>query len=222
MDTRDQPPTDEGGTWLQGRDILPPNIPNQAGQQFVPAPEPVVRARRPKPWSLILGVPLLIIVVLAAAWMIGSGGGARSSLLAGLPGHAAATATADPGIRAASNVGGDPLLSARIESSPPVPKAPVVYLEAQAKGDGQTAWNELSTGAQQQITQQGGSAAALTQALQQSPLPPVKQITFVGGSVMGDGREATIFVVTADVNGALQQVPYYFTVDTQGKIDEVH
>jgi hypothetical protein len=39
---------------------------------------------------------------------------------------------------------------------------------------------------------------------------------------MNDGREATMFVVTADVNGALRQVPYYFTVDTQGKIDEVH
>jgi hypothetical protein len=114
------------------------------------------------------------------------------------------------------------LLSARVEASPPVPRAPVIYLEAQAKGDGQTAWNELSAAAQQQIAAQGGSAAALTQELQQSPLPPVKQITFVGGSVMGDGREATMFVVTADVNGALRQVPYYFTVDTQGKIDEVH
>ena len=222
MDTREQPPSDERGTWLQGRDMLPPNIPNQGGQQLVAPPEVSAPVRRPRPWSLLLGLPLLILILLGAAWVVTSGGDARSKLLANLPGRAAATATVDPGIRAASDVGGDPLLSARIQTRPPVPKAPVLYLEAQAKGDGQTAWNLLSLTAQQQITQQGGSAAALTQALQQSPLPPVKQITFVGGSVMGDGREATIFVVTADVNGALRQVPYYFTVDTQGKIDEVH
>ncbi len=222
MDTREQPPSDDGGTWLQGRDMLPPNIPNQVGQRPITAPEVSAPVRRPRPWSLILGVPLLLVIVLGAAWIMTSGSGSRSNLLANLPGRAVATATPDSGIRALSSVGGDPLLSARIQTSPPVPKAPVLYLEAQAKGDGQTAWNELSPAAQQQIAQQGGSAAALTQALQQSPLPPVKQITFVGGSVMGDGREATIFVVTADVNGALRQVPYYFTVDTQGKIDEVH
>lgn len=222
MSAPEQPSSSDQGTWLQGRDILPANIPHQVA----PSPAPVKppegpERRRPRPWSLILGVPLLI-VVLAVAWLVTSSGDLRSRVAAALPGHAAAAATAAPGIRALANVGGDPLLSARVESSPPVPRAPVLYLEAQAKGDGQTAWNELSGAAQQQISQQGGSAAALTQALQQSPLPPVKQITFVGGSVMSDGREATMFVVTADVNGALRQVPYYFTVDTQGKIDEVH
>ena len=223
MDTHEQPPKEEPGTWLEGRDILPANTPTAIYPSPPPPSQPATPpARRPRPWSLILGVPVLILLVLGAVWLVGSAGGVRSGLIGALPGHAVATATAQPAIRAASNVGGDPLLSARVETSPPVPRAPVVYLEAQAKGDGQTAWNELSAAAQQQIAAQGGSAAALTQELQQSPLPPVKQITFVGGSVMGDGREATMFVVTADVNGALRQVPYYFTVDTQGKIDEVH
>lgn len=223
MDTRERPTTEEPGTWLEGRDILPANTPAHIStSQPPPVPPPAAPERRTRPWSLILGVPLLILLVLGAVWLVGSAGSVRSGLLGVLPGHAAAAATAQPTIRAASSVGGDPLLSARVEASPPVPRAPVIYLEAQAKGDGQTAWNELSAAAQQQIAAQGGSAAALTQELQQSPLPPVKQITFVGGSVMGDGREATMFVVTADVNGALRQVPYYFTVDTQGKIDEVH
>lgn len=226
MSAPDRPESEEQGTWVTGRDILPPNVLHQAPLS-APQPQPGPAApspHRPRPWSLILGVPLLVIVVLGVAWLVTSSGGLRSGLVAGLPGQAAATATAAGGtsIRSAANVGGDPLLSARVEASPLVPRAPVLYLEAQAKGDGQTAWNELSAAAQQQITQNGGSAAALTQALQQSPLPPVKQITFVGGSTMSDGREATMFVVTADVNGALRQVPYYFTVDTQGKIDEVH
>ena len=223
MDTHEQPAKDEPGTWLEGRDILPANTPTQIRPSQPPPPQAApLPERRPRPWSLILGVPLLIVLVLGVAWLVTSSSGVRSGLLASLPGHAAATATAQPDIRTAANVGGDPLLSARIETAPPVPRAPVIYLEAQAKGDGQAAWNELSAAAQQQIAAQGGSAAALTQELQQSPLPPVKQITFVGGSVMGDGREATIYVVTADVNGALRQVPYYFTVDPQGKIDEVH
>lgn len=223
MDTHEQPPNEEPGTWLEGRDILPANAPARIDANQPPLPQPAAATtRRPRPWSLILGMPLLILLVLGVVWLVTSAGSVRSGLMGVLPGHAAATATAQPAIRTASNVGGDPLLSARVETSPPVPRAPVIYLEAQAKGDGQTAWNELSAAAQQQIAAQGGSAAALTQELKQSPLPPVKQITFVGGSVMGDGREATMFVVTADVNGALRQVPYYFTVDTQGKIDEVH
>jgi hypothetical protein len=224
MSAPDRPESEEQGTWVSGRDILPPNFPHQA-PPTAPPPAPALGApRRPRPWSLILGVPLLVIIVLGVAWVVTSSGSAHGGLLAGLPGRAPAAATATDGssVRTATDVGGDPLLSARVETSPLVPRAPVLYLEAQAKGDGQTAWNELSAAAQQQITQNGGSAAALTQALQQSPLPPVKQITFAGGSTMNDGREATIFVVTADVNGTLRQVPYYFTVDTQGKIDEVH
>jgi hypothetical protein len=114
------------------------------------------------------------------------------------------------------------LLNAAVDPAPPVPAAPVRYLEAQAKGDGQTMWTLLSAAAQQQLSANGGSPQALTQMLQSNPRPALKQITFVGGSQMGDGREATIFVVTADVNGQLRQAPYYFTVNTEGKIDEVH
>lgn len=223
MSAPEQTPSNDQGTWLQGRDILPANTPSPVAEPKPAAPPPeATPPRRPRRWSLILGLPLLIIIVLVVVGLVASGGSLTSRLAASLPGSAGASATAGPGIQTAANIGGDPLLSARVETSPPVPRAPVLYLEAQAKGDGQTAWNELSQAAQQQIAQQGGSAAALTAELQQSPLPPVKQITFVGGSVMNDGREATMFVVTADVNGALRQVPYYFTVDTQGKIDEVH
>ena len=224
MSAPEQTPSNDQGTWLQGRDILPANIPSQFAEPKPAAPPPASPPpeRRPRRWSLILCVPLFIINLINLVGLVASGGGLASRLTAGLPGNARAAATAEPGIQTAVNINGDPLLSARVETSPAIPRAPVLYLEAQAKGDGQTAWNELSAAAQSQIAQQGGSAAALTAELQQSPLPPVKQITFVGGSVMNDGREATMFVVTADVNGALRQVPYYFTVDTQGKIDEVH
>jgi hypothetical protein len=220
----EQTPSNDQGTWLQGRDILPANIPSQAAEPKPAAPPPPESPppRRPRRWSLILGVPLFLIIVLIVVAVVTTGGGLTGRLPGGTAGTAAASGTAEPGIQTAVSIDGDPLLSARVETSPPIPKAPVLYLEAQAKGDGQTAWNELSAAAQSQIAQQGGSAAALTAELKQSPLPPVKQITFVGGSVMNDGREATMFVVTADVNGALRQVPYYFTVDTQGKIDEVH
>jgi hypothetical protein len=105
MDTREQPPSDDGGTWLQGRDMLPPNIPNQVGQRPITAPEVSAPVRRPRPWSLILGVPLLLVIVLGAAWIMTSGSGSRSNLLANLPGRAVATATPDSGIRALSSVG---------------------------------------------------------------------------------------------------------------------
>jgi hypothetical protein len=86
----------------------------------------------------------------------------------------------------------------------------VPNLEDQARGDGQAAWDELSVAAQQHIAQQGGSAISLTQELQRSPLPPILQITFAGGSTMIDGREAAVFIVTANVADTQRQVPYYF------------
>lgn len=220
MAAPEQPAPDDRGTWLEGRDILPANLPQQ-GVPFTPPGVAPPKQRRPRRWSLIVGLPLVILGVLAVAavmsshvlGVIGPGGSAPS---------AAVQSNASASIRVMTSIGGDPLVSAQVDPTPPIPKSPVAYLEAQAKGDGQTAWDQLSAIAQQQLAQQGGSAAALTQDLQQNPLPPLKQITFVGGSVMTDGREAAIFVVTVDVNGALRQVPYYFTVDTQGKIDEVH
>jgi hypothetical protein len=225
VSTPEQPESEQQGTWIEGRDILPANIPQQSAPIPPPAPPTSAPQRpgsHPRPWSLIIGVPVLIIVCLAIGAAVLSARTGQGGILTGLGARATATPTAGSTIHTAADIGGDPLLGARLETSPPIPRAPVLYLEAQAKGDGQTAWDELSAGAQQQLAQQGGSAAALTQALKQSPLPPLKQITFVGGSTMSDGREATIFVVTADVNGALRQVPYYFTVDTAGKIDEVH
>jgi hypothetical protein len=120
------------------------------------------------------------------------------------------------------NVNGDSMVSANVNGRPPIPTAPIRFLEAQAKGDGTGMWNELSTDFQQQLAQQGGSADALTQALHQGPLPDVQQITFVGGSVLAGGDEACIFVVTANVNDTESQVPWYFTVDPTGKIIEFH
>lgn len=210
-------PAQEGapqGTWLEGKDILPANLPTQPSDLDRPVGPPRKRAR---PWSLIVGLPLVIIVCLA----LGVVGGLRlSTMLTGASGGA--FSSGQGGVATANNVNGDPLLSARVESVPTLPQAPVRYLEAQAKGDGQTMWNQLSSNAQQQFSSSGGSAQAFTQALQQGPRPDVKQITFVGGSTMGNGREAAIFVVTADINGSLEQVPYFFTVNTDGKIDEVH
>jgi hypothetical protein len=218
MSTADRPtPAQEGspeGTWLEGKDILPANLPTQPADLDRPVGPP---RKRPRPWSLIVGLPLLIIVCLA----LGVFGGLRlGSMLSG--GNGAMFSGGQGGIATANDINGDPLLSARVESEPALPQAPVRYLEAQAKLDGQTMWDQLSPSAQQQFSSQGGSAQAFTQALQQGPHPDVKQITFVGGSTMGDGREAAIFVVTADVNGTLRQVPYFFTVNTDGKIDEVH
>lgn len=210
-------PAQEGapqGTWLEGKDILPANLPTQPADLDRPSGKPRKRA---KPWSLIIGLPIVVIICLA----LGVYGGLRlSTMLTG--GSSGLFSGSKGGIATANNVNGDPLLSARVESEPALPEAPVHYLEAQAKGDGQTMWDQLSPGAQQQFTSQGGSADAFTKALQQGPRPDLKQITFVGGSTMGDGREAAVFVVTADINGSLQQVPYYFTVDVNGKIDEVH
>jgi hypothetical protein len=120
------------------------------------------------------------------------------------------TVTTTAGPLVANTIDGDPLVSARLEGNPPVPMAAVQYLEDQARGDGQAAWDELSVAAQQQIAQQGGSAVALTQELQRSPLPPILQITFAGGSTMIDGREAAVFIVTANVADTQRQVPYYF------------
>jgi hypothetical protein len=117
MDTRERPTTEEPGTWLEGRDILPANTPAHVStSQPPPVPPPAAPERRTRPWSLILGVPLLILLVLGAVWLVGSAGSVRSGLLGVLPGHAAAAATAQPTIRAASSVGGDPLLSARVEA----------------------------------------------------------------------------------------------------------
>jgi hypothetical protein len=120
------------------------------------------------------------------------------------------TVTTTAGPLVANTIDGDPLVSARLEGNPPVPMAAAQYLEDQARGDGQAAWDELSVAAQQQIAQQGGSAIALTQELQRSPLPPILQITFAGGSTMIDGREAAVFIVTANVADTQRQVPYYF------------
>lgn len=210
-------PAQEGapqGTWLEGKDILPANLPSQPADLDRPVGKPRKRA---KPWSLIIGLPVVIIICLA----IGVYGGLRlSTMLTG--GGGGPFSGSQGGVATANKVNGDPLLSARVESEPALPESPVHYLEAQAKGDGQVMWDQLSPTAQQQFSTNGVSPQAITQQLQQGPRPNLKQITFVGGSTMGDGREAAVFVVTADINGSLQQVPYYFTVDVNGKIDEVH
>ena len=199
-------------TWLQGRDILPSNLPS-AQSPALTAEQPSVESaprRKPRRWSLIVGLPVVAIIFLIVGFLVGN-------TLSGMSGGGSAA-----GMRTLTNVGGDPLVSAQVDATPPIPKAPVLFLEAQAKGDGQAVWDQLAPQAQQAITQGGGSPEALTAELKQNPLPPLRQITFVGGYQMNDGREAAIYVITADVNGSRQQVPYFFTVDTNGKIDEWH
>jgi hypothetical protein len=50
----------------------------------------------------------------------------------------------------------------------------------------------------------------------------IKSITYVAGSRLNDGRVATIFAITFSVNGSDTELPYYFTVNTDGLIDEFH
>ena len=198
------------GTWLEGRrDILPANLPTMLAPPGAPptaAGAPAPARRRPRPWSLLVGLPLVALLFFGLGTVV----------------SARFLRSAAGGIQTGSNIGGDPLLSAHVEATPNLPPAPVHFLEALAKGDGQAMWQELSAASQQQITQNGGSPQALAQALQQGGHPDVTQITFAGGSTLPDGREAAIFVVTANVNGALRAIPYYFTVNTEGKIDEFH
>lgn len=212
MSNPDESKPEPQDTWLQGRDILPSNIPTAQSPALTPEQPSNGQAprRKPRRWSLIVGLPVVAIVFLVVGFFVGTN----------LTGGSGAGSAA--GMRTLSNVGGDPLVSAQVDPTPPIPKAPVLFLEAQAKADGQAMWDQLAPEAQQAITQGGGSPEALTAALQKNPLPTLRQITFVAGYQMNDGREATIYVVTADVNGSRQQVPFFFTVDTNGKIDEYH
>lgn len=205
MDTRDRP--DLEGVWDgTSHDILPANIPpgpRDAGGSVPPARRPRRRGR---------------IVSWFVVGLVGIGLGVAVGLRFGLP----LVVARGGAVHTLTNVFGDPLVNARVIGEPPIPKAPVAYLEAQAKGDAQAMWALYSPTAQQLLTKAGEGPQQLTQALQAHPLPPIKQITFAGGVVLSDGREATIFVVTADVNGVLEQAPYYFTVNANGQIDEAH
>jgi len=217
VSTAGEPSQGQEGTWLQGHDILPSNIPGAKAAETLLQNQPVAVVEPPKRrrrrWSVIVGLPVVAILFLAIGLVAGHYFLASPAQLSASGGGQVHTMT---------NVGGDPLVSAAVDASPQIPIAPVHFLEAQAKGDGQAMWNLLSPAAQAQLSSQGGSADALTKGLQGGPLPTVKQITFAGGSQMSDGRWATIYILTADLNGQIRQVPYYFTVNTDGKIDEFH
>jgi len=216
VSTAGEPSQGQEGTWLQGHDILPSNIPGAKAAETLfenkPAAPVEPPKRRRRRWSVLVGLPFVAILLVAIGLVVRLHFASPAQLSASGSGQ----------VHTMTNVGGDPLVSAAVDASPQIPIAPVHFLEAQAKGDGQTMWDLLSPAAQAQLSSQGGSADALTKGLQGGPLPTVKQITFAGGSQMSDGRWATIYILTADLNGQIRQVPYYFTVNTDGKIDEFH
>ena len=202
MDVRDTA-EEPARSWASNRqDILPANI--------LTGPPAAPSARRPRRGRAIARMLAVGLAGLVLGVILG--------LRVGMPlvvGRGGAVHTL-------ATVNGDPLVNARVVGEPPIPQAPIAYLEAQAKGNGQAMWALYSPQAQQLLTKAGGGPQQLTQALQANPMPPVKQITFAGGVLLNDGREATVFVVTADAGGALEQVPYYFTVNANGQIDEAH
>jgi hypothetical protein len=205
MDVRETAREPEGSWASAGQDILPANI--LTGPASAVSPPPARRRRHGRAIAGVLAVGLAGLVL-----------GVILGLRVGMPlvvGRGGAVHTL-------TTVNGDPLVNARVVGEPPIPQAPIAYLEAQAKGNGQAMWALYSPQAQQLLTKEGGGPQQLTQILRAHPLPAIKQITFAGGVLLNDGREATVFVVTANVNGALTQVPYYFTVNANGQIDEAH
>ncbi|MCL4545747.1 MAG: hypothetical protein M1118_14325 [Chloroflexi bacterium] len=203
-----EPPTQSTGIWPpESKDTLPPNIP--VTEQPVP-PMPAKPRRRFRYAALFVVMVIVLLVGGVAGGVVGV-----NVIAPRLTGQNLL-------IHTLTDIGGNPLFDARVQGEPPVPQAPFIFLEAQAAGDGQAMWNQLSPSEQQALSSQGGSPTKLTSLLQQQGKIDVKEITFVGGAMLSDGREACVFVVTANVNGALRQAPYYFTVDTNGKIDEFH
>ncbi|MCL4541684.1 MAG: hypothetical protein M1396_05030 [Chloroflexi bacterium] len=203
------PPTEP---WPPGsKDTLPPNIPPAASTAISTSPLSPRKSGRGKLTGLIvitIVVPLIVGIALGVvldAKVIAPHFNKQTTL-----------------IHTLSNIGGNPLFSAHVNGEPLIPPAPFKFLEAQAQDNGQAMWNELSPSEQQALAAQGGSPQQLTALLKKQGKIDVRQITFAGGAMLNDGREACIFIVTADVNGALRQAPYYFTVDTNGKIDEFH
>lgn len=203
-------PTPSTEPWPpDSKDTLPPNIPLTASTT-IPTPPPRKSSR-----GKLIG---LIIISIVVPLILGIAIGAVLGVKVIAPHFNKQT----PLIHSLSNIGGNPLFSARVNGEPPIPQAPFKFLEAQAQDNGQTMWNLLSPTEQQALAAQGGSAQQLTALLKTQGKIDVRQITFAGGAMLNDGREACVFIVTADVNGALRQAPYYFTVDTNGKIDEFH
>ncbi len=231
MSSGSGPNTEQEPTWVTGRDILPPNLPRQEAptspsqpqfQHFTPAPV----QRGPRRWSLLIGIPVIVLVVLVAGIAI-SGSLLGRGLHIGLPSTAAAPANASVPTGASADavtetkLFNDPLVDEHIVTNIPAPKAPVSFIEAWTKQDSQTMWGELSPGAQQQFQQAGASATNFAQ-IPFGPSMQIKSITYVAGSRLNDGRVATIFAITFSVNGSDTELPYYFTVNTDGLIDEFH
>lgn len=116
-------------------------------------------------------------------------------------------------------------LSALSAGQGSVAPAPIIesYLKAQNRFDAGVMWETMSERYQKILATRGVNAEILQQQLDmaRSHGRHFKDITYVAGYELNDGSSIYLYVVTVEMDGESQQVPHLFTVDPNGKIDNI-
>ena len=121
-----------------------------------------------------------------------------------------------PAPRSVSAMGsGEPSLAA--------PPAVESYIKGQGNFDANLMWKAMSERFQQRIMAQGGSIEGLQQQLDAARAQgrQFKDVKYIAGYRLNDGRTIHLYVIDMEVGGELVQIPYLFTVDRGGKIDNI-
>ena len=105
------------------------------------------------------------------------------------------------------------------------PSATANYLRANRDYDANLMWASLSSGAQQQMSQRGGTLDDLQRQMQAAKDRGVKveEFSYMGSKDMGDGTSLQSYLVgiRQSANPEVEYVPYLFTLDRDGKIVRV-
>lgn len=98
------------------------------------------------------------------------------------------------------------------------------YLQGYTTYDASLIWDSLSRSAVEAIEARGGSVTSLQEQLNQARQAGIRygQFTYVGGRPLASGESIHFYLVeVVGPAGEVEQVPYIFTLDSEGKIVRV-
>ena len=161
----------------------------------------------------ILAITLIAVIGLGGSVLYGS----QASKLSFLP--------SSSGSSASGGSSSDQTVANGYERSSNEPQATYDFIRGQQVYDAKLVWGGYSDRALQALQSQGDTVDALQQQLDRSKQlgAQIQKAQFVGSYPVPNGGSMDFYVVTRTgrTRGDVSYVPYVFTLDSSGKIDNV-